>query len=310
VAGLQDFAMNSALALKILISELRRLGRLPREIQISRVGDRYWCSVFDTSGPETIANSVCSGHGATKELALLKALVERIERMAFVEGARKGHFACQTDRSDGFAAFPTGDFAATVARSHALEEATERFAWASWWDNSNFGHRILSLDEYKLSHTAWRSIRTILSLIESTHLLIVEPHLASTDLKVVILIAQTSSGGVITAGACGPAMSPEKTVLRASDELLRHGLALGRMRKNGTVPRSHYEAKILYFGLGHGSSLVQARIGATGDDPLQLPPLAIDTVVPHSMDGLVHVHRCLYEEQPPFVSGPIERLCI
>ncbi len=303
--------MNSAETLQYLLVELKTRGQLPKVIQLSKFAGRYWCSIFDAEDQATISNFVYSGHSDFMEIATLKAHVERIERFAFLEGANNGHTACQTDRSDGFAAFPaSSSHAASTARDKALAEATERFVWARWWDSPAIGHSIHNMNDMNLSTAALHTLKASLTLIDCNRLLILEPTVEATVQRTIVLLAENRSGGLVVAGACGPTDSIEETVLRASDELLRHGLALKRMQERRAIPQSFYESRLLYFGLGAGNRLVNERLNSRGTESVRLPRLAIDTNIPHSLDSLVRVHRCLYENQPPFVGGNLERLCL
>jgi hypothetical protein len=82
------------------------------------------------------------------------------------------------------------------------------------------------------------------------------------------------------------------------------------MKQNKIPPQSFYEKRLAFFGLGHGDQLVAKRLANPGTESVILPHLAIDETVEHSMSQDYFVHRCLFENQPPFVGGELERLCL
>jgi len=302
--------MSAAIVLKNLTKVLTKKNHSPRHIQVTNVNGRFWCSIFDDLAEGVITDAVYSGHSNVKETAVLKAHVERLERMAFLEGSKTRHFTCLTDRSDGFAAYPVSENCVLEARKNALAEATERLAWSTWWDNPEIGHEILSVDQLLLTAPYRQSLAMVTELIGASQLYVVLPKLALTDFVVVILIAQLKTGGFVSGGACDLKREHGESVLRASDELLRHGLALKRFQSQHHPPQSFYESRLLYFGLGHGNSLIERRLNSNGKDAVHLPNLAIDSPVPYSLEDVVYVHRCLYENQPPFVGGRLERFCL
>ena len=77
------------------------------------------------------------------------------------------------------------------------------------------------------------------------------------------------------------------------------------------TPATFYEQRLLYFGLGDGNKLVQERLSVQSAELLQLPALKIDSQIQaENIDNLIVTHRCLFESQPPFVDGALERLCL
>src|SRR5258708_2134797 len=135
--------MNSAL--KNVVGVLNSNSILPKKIDITKVGSRYWVSSYDKLASEIVSESIYSGMSNSKEIATLKAFTEKIERMAFSEGWRRGLKSCQTERSDGFACLPrTYLEAEKQVRENALNEAIERYAWANWWDNDSVAFKVFN----------------------------------------------------------------------------------------------------------------------------------------------------------------------
>ena len=296
-------------ALFQLASQLRTRGALPKHMEVSRLGPVFLASSFDEVPTATISESVASGMDFDATTAALKSLVERAERRAFVQGKSVGHPLCMTNRSDGFAAMPVGlaTDSAARARENALNEAVERFVWARWWDDPLIGHVLADLaqsDEKRvLVHLKEQvSIRQIYRI---------EPLIADRGRHVVIYFAFLKPFGVISGGACESADRSSHAEFRALCELARHGLALQRMLNTGASPSSFYEKRLRYFGATQeGEKCAMGRLLAGGTETIELPRIELDGPVPHDLDDLISVHRCYFEDQPPFVGGKLERLCL
>lgn len=294
------------------IRELRQTVNVPKNIQLSRLACGSLASIFNDQSSKIISESVFSGIAQDPETSVLKGLVEFVERRAFTEGRSAGLPICQTERSDGFAAYPRrmDEDAPSVARENALAEAIERFVWARWWDDTSIGHELREVDELALSpeETALHDVRRavqVASIVE------IRPKLRDTKFSVIIYFVFIEGGGVLSGGACGSRFEEEKTRYRALGELLRHALALRKINIEKLEPESFYERRLAYFGKSlAGSNAARSRIAASGSDAVTLPPLLFDAEVPHSLSHLVSVHRCYFEGQPAFVGGELERLCL
>jgi hypothetical protein len=298
--------------LKVLMTGLRDRGRLPLHIDVTKIGAAFAASVYDAKPQELLPESVATGISLSSDTALIKALVEFVERKALWEGGAKGIEPCLTERSDGTAAFPLAmnlrTRALSAARSNAYCEAVERFVWSKWWDDpdTHFSQQNVTNDILGLARPLIDAIDLEAKI---RRLRIVEPTIESNSgIRVLILLAELHGGGCATGGAAGPKNSNE-VIFRASSELLRHVLAIARI-KRGHKFDSFYERRLAYFGLGRGDDLVRNRMNSHGLTPIKLPPLKFDTTIPHELDHLVAVHRCYFENQPAFVGGTLERLCI
>jgi len=275
-----------------------------------------FASVFNSIGSDVITESVATGSSVSPSLAIVKGLVELVERKAFSDGRSKGHPACQTLRSDGFAAFPavlhSGSYARHKARENAYLEACERFVWSTWWDNPRIGHYITSFDAHEGAkiHPLIENIQTH-SPITAIH--VIEP-LVCTEVKfsVRILLVELQGGGYITGGAAARSDKKSSIILleRAASELFRHALALKRLNEYKKAPETFYQERLAYFGFGDGYDDVRARLAAGGTQPITLPGLTIDAALEHDLSDVVAVHRCLFDGQPPFIGGRVQRLCI
>ncbi len=157
--------------LEVLSSALKKRNCLPKNIEISRVGSITMVSAYDTLGSALITESVAMGMDENPNLAVIKALVEWVERLAITHGRHHGLPECMTHRSDGFAAYPVSIYgleegqAQEIARQKAYAEALERYAWATWWDRGcKAQHRGGSLLDFKGTEAEISLLKEINSL--------------------------------------------------------------------------------------------------------------------------------------------------
>ncbi len=299
--------------LKHLTLSMKERGILPAKIDVANIGGIRLVNSYNTVSNKIISDSITTGTDADISTATTKALTEFIERLAFIEGHHNGVTECQTERSDGFAAYPMKLEGAKVkARQNALNEAIERFVWANWWDNSEIGFSFqtttTSSDSFGLPAKALLKKADEIAAISAIK--IVKPYFNDQSKEVVILIAYLKNGGVISGGACGEIDSPSPTILRAASELFRHALAAKKIIQSQIVPQSFYEKRLAYFLTSEGVTLLNSRLSAKGSGSVALPELIFDNEIPHSNSDLAYVHRCLFKNQPPFVGGDIKRLCL
>lgn len=294
------------------IKELRESVGVPKNIQLSSLACGSLASIFNEQSSKIISESVFSGMDIDPEKSVLKGLVEFVERRAFAEGRTAGLAICQTDRSDGFAAFPKRmhDDSGSIARQNAFAEAVERFVWSTWWDDTSIGHELRDVSLLALcpGETALHDVARAINVASIAE---IRPRLQESELEVVLYFAFIEGGGVVSGGACGTDLQTESTRYRALGELLRHALAVRKMNVESIEPESFYERRLAYFGNSQeGSDSARARISTQGTRGVRLPELLFDSEVPHSLSGLVTVHRCYFRGQPDFVGGELERLCL
>lgn len=295
-----------------LLKELKFRNHLPKNMDVSKIGDRYWFVCHDEDQTKIISENSTTGFSDDGNVALLKALSERAERLAFRKGYENKIMSCMTERSDGFAAYPLFyQNAESKARESALAEAFERYVWAKWWDEERIEFKLESINNSEHKHKISPYVATVKDQCGLEEIFVIQPKIEdSNGLEVVILFGRLKSGGFISGGACGLIDDTKKILLRSLDELYRHGLAVEKIRSENIEPVTFYEKRLAYFGLGHGNHLIRKRLEAKGRKSISLPKLEIDEVVKHELDDLFQVHRCYFENQPPFIGGALERLCL
>lgn len=295
-----------------LLKELKLRNRLPKNMDVSKVGDRYWFVCHDEDKSEIISENSTTGFADDGNIALLKALSERVERLAFRSGYENKLTSCMTGRSDGFAAYPLFyQNAESKARESALAEAVERYVWAKWWDDETIAFKCELISTSASNHKILPYVSIIKDQCGLEEIFVIEPKVENSNgLSAVILFGRLKSGGFISGGACGSIGDTKQTLLRSLDELYRHGLAIEKIRLENLEPVTFYEKRLAYFGLGHGNHLIRKRLEAKGSESIILPKLEIDEVIKHELHDLFQVHRCYFENQPSFIGGALERLCL
>ena len=295
-------------------ARLAEAGRLPKFCDLSRIGPLHLASVYSEAPTSAIIReSVQCGMDFDQNLAILKALIECVERLAIEEGIRSGHRACQTPRSDGFAAFPIAQIgsakARIEARANAYAEALERFAWARWWDDSSIGATIYRNSDIVVNAQGLNLIEEIRRILPVEEVILVEPSLESDSHRVVIFYFVLKNLGLVSGGACGHSSMRDAAMVRALGELSRH-MACAKKILNGATAATFYEQRLDYMATTQSSLKLADRIACSGSDRIKEPKLVIDEPVPHMLKDSVTVHRCLFADQPPFIGGHLERLCL
>lgn len=302
--------MDSRSILTSVITELKGQKAMPKRIDLSKIGNRYWCvaSDFEIDSISVMNEDVTTGFSNDKETSVLKALSERTERKAFLNGFKENVLSCQTERSDGFAAMPDG-LAAERVRQNALNEAIERYAWAYWWDNTEiaFSKTEISEDSFLIQDSEY--LKDVFKKLEIEQLFVVEPKISNQGKVVKILFAKMKGSGFVSGGACGQTSESQEVFLRSFDELYRHGFAYKRSLAKKIEVASFYEKRLQFFASGLGNQIVADRLNIFGEKEIVLPTLKIDDAIPSPFQGF-KVHRCYFEDQPPFVGGALERLCL
>ena len=284
-----------------------------KNIQLSRVGDFEMVSAFDDLSSDLICESIYTGMDPDKDLAVRKCISEYVERKVFAENAEAQRKLNLPMRSDGFAAYPMNDLdpeeSKTMARQIALAEATERYVWATWWDNIIYGHKIDSYSALNFPQYE-SSVRMLNTFLNIHRIHIVEPLFGPSEYNLVILFLETKEGGFLTGGACDLKGNRDNAVKRALAELMRHCLAYRKFIADGIQPQSFYERRLLLFASGHGASLVKDRLRKQRREVIELPELIFDEALESKYQELFIVHRCVYKNQPPFIGGELARLCL
>lgn len=305
--------MNQDLALSF-IKEIKGQGLVVPQIEISKLGGLSFASVFTERPTEVMANSASAGVDYNSDLAITKALVEHFERQVFSEGIAIGNPVCFRRHSDGVAAYPRSKINAdTQARENAYCEALERYVWARWWDDHSVGHTrtFFENSEFFCNEKFRITIEDLNKIISLDSISVIEPFFEESQNDVLILFAAVKNFGYISGGAAGPTDNRDEIFLRGLAELIRHGIALSRFIETKQSPKTFYEKRLLLFGLGHGNESVNERLQNISNNNLKLPSLEFDNVIESKKySGLITTHRCLFKDQPPFVDGDLERLCL
>ena len=290
--------------LKFLLEEMKALGSLPKHIEKTVIKSVYFYNVFNEPLGDIMSYNVATGVDVDEGTAALKAVVEHIERKAFSESSKNSLFPLH-NFSDGFAAMPSSiPLHKTKARQNALAEATERYVWSSWWDNKS-GSLVEEIDLNKLTPET----RDLLSYMESSNFFLIEPLVENNSgINTIIIFAKLKSGGYVSGGASGP--NKEVALFRASSEIIRHYLGYLKSKTLALSPAHFYDERLIFFASGAGNDLVEDRLSTVSNNVIVLPKLIYDRAVPHGFEKVVYVHRCLFENQPLFVGGNLNRLCL
>jgi len=297
-----------------LFQELKLANQLPKQIEFARVGQGFFATVYNYLSGQAISQSVCTGYATTQDLALEKALTEYIERKAYSEAYHARYDWATQSSTDGFAAFPIEgcvSVAKSRARTNALHEAIERYAWATWWDELEIAASVTrGWQPSSLPGAVHDLADEVRKRLPPLRYYLIEPKMIGGHPVTTIIFAEIEGGGFLSGGACDSPSSKGSAIVRAMTELTRHALALLKLKRSMLEPLTHYEQKLKFFGCGHGDSLVHDRLNRSGAVGIELPPLEIDLGIVHSFGHKVAVHRCLFERQPSFVAGSVDRLCL
>ena len=298
-----------------LISEINQLGKnlgQVQNIEHANISDFHWFNIIGAAEEKLISDKAFTGIDLDPLVALAKAHSEMVERKIFTMGNKLGLDSCLTERSDGFAAYPNnlGIKSIEKARDNALGEAIERFGWAKWWDDQDtaYKHNIFTLGEFSKKY--FEASKLLIEIdsqtpIEKVHVII--PEFSNyKKYQLIILVAEISSG-LVTGGACGLHSSREKIIIRAASELFRHALVHIQDKAKPEV-MSPYEERLLYFLSSKGLAKFYNRLDFKGIKKLKFPELVIDQQVPIASSHVVY--RCLFKDQPPFIGGPVDRMCL
>jgi len=304
--------MTSESSIQSLIGALNDRGLMPENLEVAKLGSVYFANAFDFLDQAVIHYSVCCGASRSLPMAVMKALSERIERRVFLETIQDCP-ETRFDSTDGFAAFPIlisdDQLARQCARENAYSEAIERFVWAKWWDNPDLGAKVTRISASEpIDPVDEELLIEIDKVCALDSIWLIEPIVENPSVSPVILFGKLKDGGWISGGAAG--VEASNVAFRAMIEMYRHAAAFKRMSRQNITPQSNYEKRLLFFASGQGDNLVETRLSANGRDSILLPRLEIDRHISHKDSDLFSVHHCLFEDQPVFLGGPIERFCL
>lgn len=262
-------------------------------------------SAYDKVTSKYISESVSMGVDKNPETAMLKCITEFCERKFLRQSTSPEAFV--TNRTDGFAAFPTligKEKSQILARNNAYNEAVERYVWSAWWDECSTDFSIETADDIE----EYDQLASDFSL-ESLHRITVSP--MNSNVSLTILLAKILGRGYVCGGAAGTAEQKIETISRSFGELLRHLLTVNRMKESSDLSSmSFYEKRLWMFYSGIWNYLVYERLNRKGTQRLELPHLEIDAKIAHPLQEIISIHRCYFLNQRPFIGGKIDRLCI
>jgi hypothetical protein len=282
--------------------ELQNRGLAPTNIQFATWQNWTLVSCFAEDDSLFISEKVTMGIDRNPEVALMKGLTEFCERK--ISRDSLDVIAKLTARSDGFAALPKQyELAHNRVQENALNEAIERYLWAKWWDDTST--KFFMSDDFTFANKEQLFVEFNLEKISSIHIL---PNNHNSSL--LILIAKIKDGGYVTGGAAGNIQNKEETFARAFGELLRHLIVVKEMLTSNYSPSSFYEKRLYGFGNGAWNKIVEDRLAQNGINAILLPELIADREVEHLNIDFIILHRCLFNNQPTFMGGDLERLCI
>lgn len=284
----------------------------PTNIEITQIANMFFVSSYNFLNSAYVSESIASGASYHKEIALLKSLTEYIERMISKDVSEQFKILgiC---RSDGYAAFPNyyEDLSALEkCRNNAFHEAFERYCWANWWDNPVFSFTYCEdLHTTSKENTIFHSF--LMKKFDLERLIYISP---TTNLdpqsKVCIIFAKIRNLGYVTGGAADFSGKINSMVARAFSELTRHLLGFDRMKDSINRNFSFYESRLFNFASGENNLLVEQRLNNPGKGKIILPNLIFDNSFDHRFIDDFALHRCLFKDQPIFIGGEVNRLCL
>jgi hypothetical protein len=290
------------------IHRMKSAGVFPKNIEMANWNNWHLVSCFDEKPREYISDSAYMGIDKSPEIAIFKSLTEYCERTL----SRRSNDSITkiTARSDGFAAYPVlfenHTLAKINAQENALHESIERLMWSTWWDSQHVAFEVVD----PLKGIFGADINALVNEFSLKSVRQINVHDASGRYCLSILLAEKGDGGFVTGGACSQVQNEEKRLTPAFGELLRHLFVVEKMLSAKSLGETFYEKRLFGFGSGVWSSLVKKRLSTRGPMPIQLPDLVVNQEIIHEAMDLVKIHRCLFLNQPVFMGGAIERLCI
>lgn len=292
-------------ALSFYLSELEARNLMPAHIEAAEWFGWTMVSCFDAKSSEYISESVRMGIDQDKEIAFMKALTEHCERILSKNTPEKR--ITSYGRSDGFAAFPILNQNINVAtirgRENAYNEAVERYLWATWWDNLDISFSILQ------TSSAVSGVQILIDQFNLEFIKEVQIKDSTGNHCLSILLAKIKNGGYVTGGACS-LVDDNRRYTQAYGELLRHLFVTQNNQSIAHSNLSFYEQRLFSFASGKLNQKVESRLKCVGSKRIELPDLALDSCVRHEHSDLIYLHRCYFKNQPIFMGGDIERLCI
>ena len=277
-----------------LLEYIRNSKFPPKKEQMQSFGSLFISNLaFANNFNTAISEDVASGVSNTPLEALAKSMSEYVERIAFRNGKNNGNSLCQTNRSEGFAAYPYLSFnknkALARVREISLCESIERYSWPYFWSNKSVNFELQDCKKSTIDE-----ISKLTGIEDIQHIF---PSLTCEQI-LCISIAKIGNHGAIVGACC----SKEKnTAIRGSiHELIKHYIGFKKIDteldiKSDYINRLYHLSKV-------GFSLYQERLSFRGKESIILPHLELDGLVNHPFDQSFLVYRTRFKGQPDFIS--------
>lgn len=271
--------INLALAKFYIDLKLSRLSDL--NLQILNITDNLFVSSNNNHKTNVlISNGTCGAIARNRNLAILKGLVERIERQAMHESGAHS--------STGFAAYPvffSRKKSERYARKFAYLEAIERFVWRNWWENRSIKYSLRPISQENsdiLFH-----VKKFMSI---TNAYMIIPRFNETNIVMGICCFETDNG-VILGGAARESYNDME--FKALSEVFFHSIAVNRYEKHQVELQSDYERRLIF--LSENKDFFTDRLQVNGQDFINIPTPLVDSKILHSCDHFCSVHRILFD---------------
>lgn len=185
----------------------------------------------------------------------------------------------------------------------------ERYVWANWWDHAEYDCDFVTCDAIQLDRTVFEVLTEICEIVPGGKPLLIRPKVWS-EYQTYIFFLVLRNGGVVSGGACGHLTDTTSTLLRALGELARHASCAQKVLNENAVPTTFYEKRLAFMTTAKAGEMLVERMERRGTREMKLPEVRIDGAVSHSLQEVVAAHRCLFINQPPFIGGSLERMCL
>lgn len=277
-----------------LLERIRNSEFSPKKEQLQSFGPLFISNLALTDNfNEPISEDIASGVSKEPLEALIKSISEYVERISFRHGKMKGYSLCQTNRSEGFAAYPYLPFnkkkIIDIAREISVCESVERFSWPYFWLDKSIGYQIVDckhpIQNCVFSLTGIESIQHIFPAVKSDKILCIS-------------IAKTGPQGAILGASCSK--NRNRAITGSIHELIKHYIGLKKIDsypsiQSNYIKRLHHLSKV-------GFSLYKERLSFKGTNTINLPRLEMDSLIPNPFDRYFVVYRTRFEGQMEFIS--------
>lgn len=289
----QKFKIKEFLQLTMLSQGLQSSNENPRFIEFVELDRSLFIatSYNSISDDSFISNEACSGVARNKNLAILKSLVEYVERKAVQESGILS--------SNGCAAFPiflSTRFSKKMAKQFAFFEAVERFVWRTWWEDKEIAYQKFEVSKFNQS-----ILFEIRKLIPLTSAYVITPAFeGGAYYSFLTIVCLETKNGVILGGAARA--SYQDAEYKALTEALIHALALSRYTTREIDPVSNYEKRLVF--LFENKNVFLKRLSFQGTNSIQLPKPAVDQEIQHRFANLCSIHRFLFSFEANISDDP------